>query len=184
MATLSMKEVRGYVRQKAKEAEAWGALEKQLSQFPDLDKAIAHKRHEVEVLETDVAKVKAGRDGVLAEQAKILADGRAEVERIKSDAKNEASRAKERSDNAIAALASNADKAAARAEIVDKQISATREALSNAQNEEQALVKREVALAAREAAFVAKEVDLADTKSRYEAELARIQDFAKGVRVA
>lgn len=183
MAT-SMKEVRGYVRQKAKEAEAWGALEKQLSQFHDLEKAVAYKQREVEALEADVAKVKAGRDGVLAEQAKILAGGRAEVERMKSDAKNEAYRAQERSDNALAALASDLDKAAAGAKIVDKQASDTREAITNAQNSEKAIVKREVAMSAREAAFAAKEADLAETKGRYEAELARIQDFAKGVRVA
>jgi len=184
MATLSMKEVRGYVRQKAKEAEAWGALEKQLSQFPDLDKALADKRRGLEKLDAEVATLAGKRDSVQAGYDLIISNGRKEVEELKSDVKTQASQAKKRADDDIATLAKERASVANDANIASDQRRESADILKSAKDDAAAMTKREVALSAREAGVAKREDDAAATVAKYEAELARIRDFAKGVNVA
>jgi len=184
MATLSMKEVRGYVRQKAKEAEAWGALESQLSQFPDLDKAITDKNRELEKLGVEVTTLAGKRDSVQGEYDLIILNGRKEVEELKADVKTEASEAKKRADDRIAALEAERASVANDAKIAADQRRESSDILKATKDDAAAMTKREVALSAREAGVAKREDAAAATVAKYEAELTRIREFANGVSVA
>jgi len=177
-------DMRTMVRKYARESVIWGELEKQLGEDHDLSRVISEKRSEAEKLTAETTRLAGLRDKVLAEQSDLIAAGKATAAKAIAAAQAKAAEVKREMEVEAAALAEKHAEADRLTHLAQKRADDTAEVRATLKQDEQALTKRAVALDAREAGIASKEEALLRMKDMYEAELSRIREFAKGVKVA
>lgn len=108
------REIRSYVRQRAREAAVWQEFEARFGDVLDLERRIAAARAELAGVETEIGKAAAALDASSAEAAAVVASARQQAEEIVADGNREAAALRERAAQEAQAVLDQARKEADR----------------------------------------------------------------------
>lgn len=178
MKKVSEKEIRNFVSSRAKGERMMMALDELLSRTTDLGRNVADQERQLQRLSEEANAASKNRDAAKSEAALVLLRAKDEAKKIRADAEQAIRNAHEEQDQASVLVD------AAKAEAHDLVAAAKDEVLRLEQAGEarsRDLTKRENAVAAREEAVVRSEQAAEEKHKKYDMELARIREFAKGV---